>query len=239
MKKLWIVLVGLMVSLAAWAQQYIDVVHLKNGGMVKGTIIEQVPGVSLKVQTADGSVFVFQMSEVEKMTKEKSQKAFGNSWRESSYNKLVYKNNKLFVHDVEISDEGAQEMMGVDLWQKYNKANTAAQVWDVLGWTSLGISLVFNVIWVGSLVGDNTNDHMVRVGVIGSLSFVLVSLICGGINISKEADASIIIKEYNENLPYSFMHYSENKPVLALEPQKQIPSLLPSYTPLFRVTIPF
>ena len=47
-----------------------DVVYCKNGAVIRGTIIEQIPGVSLKIQTADGSVFVYKMEEVEKMTKE-------------------------------------------------------------------------------------------------------------------------------------------------------------------------
>ncbi len=52
------------------AQQYQDVVYLKNGSIVRGVIIEQVPGQSLKIQTTDGSQFVYQMAEVQKMTKE-------------------------------------------------------------------------------------------------------------------------------------------------------------------------
>lgn len=47
-----------------------DVVYCKNGAVIRGTIIEQIPGVSLKIQTADGNVFVYKMEEVEKMTKE-------------------------------------------------------------------------------------------------------------------------------------------------------------------------
>jgi TM2 domain-containing membrane protein YozV len=47
-----------------------DVVYLKNGGVVRGVIIEQVPGVSLKIKTHDGNVFVYAMKDVEKMTKE-------------------------------------------------------------------------------------------------------------------------------------------------------------------------
>lgn len=47
-----------------------DVVYCRNGAVIRGTIIEQIPGVSLKIQTADGSVFVYKMEEVEKMTKE-------------------------------------------------------------------------------------------------------------------------------------------------------------------------
>lgn len=47
-----------------------DVVYLKNGSIIRGVIIEQVPGQSIKIRTADGSLFVYQMSEVEKITKE-------------------------------------------------------------------------------------------------------------------------------------------------------------------------
>ena len=52
------------------AQNVQEVVYLKNGSVVRGIVIEQVPGVSLKIQTSDGSIFVYQMSEVVKITKE-------------------------------------------------------------------------------------------------------------------------------------------------------------------------
>ena len=61
---------GLAISSSSFAQTFVDVVHLKNGSVIRGTIVEQVPGVSLKVQTADGSIFVYALDEVEKMTKE-------------------------------------------------------------------------------------------------------------------------------------------------------------------------
>ena len=48
--------------------------YFKNGSIVKGTIIEQIPNKSLKIQTADGSVFVFDMSEISKIVKEKALK---------------------------------------------------------------------------------------------------------------------------------------------------------------------
>lgn len=48
-----------------------DVVYLKNGSIIRGIIIEQIPGQSLKIRIADGSVFVYQMSDVERITKEK------------------------------------------------------------------------------------------------------------------------------------------------------------------------
>jgi hypothetical protein len=49
---------------------YEDVVYLKNGGIMHGLIIEQVPNVSLKIQTADRNVFAYKIEEIEKITKE-------------------------------------------------------------------------------------------------------------------------------------------------------------------------
>ena len=54
------------------AQEVQEVVYLKNGSIIKGTVIEQVPGKLLKIQTNDGSIFAYEMSEVEKITKEQS-----------------------------------------------------------------------------------------------------------------------------------------------------------------------
>lgn len=66
-----ILLVSLFVaSLNVQAQKANETVYLKNGSVIKGTIVEQVPNESLKIRTADGSLFVYQMSEVTKITKE-------------------------------------------------------------------------------------------------------------------------------------------------------------------------
>lgn len=51
-----------------------EVVYLKNGSIIKGIIIEQVPNVSLKIKTKDGNIFVFKIEEVEKITKEEIEK---------------------------------------------------------------------------------------------------------------------------------------------------------------------
>ncbi|MDO4758056.1 MAG: hypothetical protein Q4A18_02185 [Rikenellaceae bacterium] len=71
MKKFLFVFAALvMVAGFAMAQSYQEVVYLKNGSVIRGVVIEQVPGVSLKVQTSDGSIFAYPMSDVEKITKE-------------------------------------------------------------------------------------------------------------------------------------------------------------------------
>ena len=61
------------------AQDVQEIVYLKNGSVVRGIVIEQVPGVSLKIQTSDGSIFAYPMSDVEKITKESiKSKSSGN-----------------------------------------------------------------------------------------------------------------------------------------------------------------
>ena len=55
----------------ALAQQNLeDVVYLKDGSVIRGVIIEQMPGASLKIQTRHGSVFVYEIDKVERITKE-------------------------------------------------------------------------------------------------------------------------------------------------------------------------
>ncbi len=55
---------------AGFARDRRDVVFLKNGSIIKGQIVEIIPDSLVKIETADGSMFVFKMSEVEKITKE-------------------------------------------------------------------------------------------------------------------------------------------------------------------------
>lgn len=69
MKKLFLLFVFCCFAGAASAQ-YVEVVHLKNGGIIRGIIIEQIPNENLKIQTNDGNVFVYWFDEIEKITKE-------------------------------------------------------------------------------------------------------------------------------------------------------------------------
>jgi len=62
-----------LLSISAAAQTaYEDVVYLKNGSIIHGTIIEQIPNESIKIQTKDRSVFVYKMDEILKLTKEET-----------------------------------------------------------------------------------------------------------------------------------------------------------------------
>lgn len=69
LKKLVILSAALFIVFAAFAQQRLveDVVYLKNGSVIRGLIVEEVPAVSLKIMTADRSVFVFKLDEIERI----------------------------------------------------------------------------------------------------------------------------------------------------------------------------
>ena len=82
MKKILGIILFALITTASFAQDnYQDVVYLKNGSVIRGIIIEQIPNKSIKIETADKSVFVYQIDEIEKITKEKyivSKKDKGN-----------------------------------------------------------------------------------------------------------------------------------------------------------------
>jgi hypothetical protein len=71
MKKFYLLISALIfISLTTIAQVDIDIVYLKNGSIIKGKIIEEVPNQSIKIKTGDGNIFVYKIDEIEKITKE-------------------------------------------------------------------------------------------------------------------------------------------------------------------------
>src|SRR5580692_11140530 len=55
------------------AQKGNDVLYLKNGSVIKGTITDQGNG-TVKIQTKDGSIFVYSASDIEKRVNKKEAK---------------------------------------------------------------------------------------------------------------------------------------------------------------------
>ena len=69
--RLFLVLLLITMSVfVAKAQSIQEVVYLKNGSIIRGSIVEQRPNESLTIKTPDGSVFICKIDEVEKITKE-------------------------------------------------------------------------------------------------------------------------------------------------------------------------
>ena len=68
-----LILFTLLFSINSFAQSagdYIDVLHFKDGSVVKGIVLEQILGKSVSIQNKDGELKKFQLSEIEKVSKE-------------------------------------------------------------------------------------------------------------------------------------------------------------------------
>jgi len=57
---------------AVHAAEYADVLYLKNGSRVKGVIVENELNTAVKIETRDGSIFVFRYDEIAKIGREKA-----------------------------------------------------------------------------------------------------------------------------------------------------------------------
>ncbi len=73
------IVIAILIFVANFSSVYsqaikIDEVHLKNGSIIKGTITELYPDSLLKIETRDGNLFVFQMSEVLLIKKSENQR---------------------------------------------------------------------------------------------------------------------------------------------------------------------
>ena len=82
----------------ARAEEMQDVVYLKNGSVIKGVIIEFIPNEKVKIQTVGGSIFVYTMDEIEKITKEPNQaNTQKQNYSNSDDRKLIQLRNKVNI----------------------------------------------------------------------------------------------------------------------------------------------
>lgn len=103
--KRWVVLLAFVVVnvglvLAQDYKNYDDVIYGTDGTVVRGVIIEQVPGVSYKIATKDGNIFLYDALKVERITKEPPVKNHfqddGDRHRYDEYGRVVYKKSPLW-----------------------------------------------------------------------------------------------------------------------------------------------
>lgn len=83
-----ILLTSLFFSFNTKAQTvFEDVVYLKNGSIIHGMIIEQIPNKSIKIQTKDENIFVCSLDEILKITKEEENSPT-NNYSGIDYNRI-------------------------------------------------------------------------------------------------------------------------------------------------------
>lgn len=70
MKKILLLTVMLFASLSVFSRTTPETVYLKNGSIINGEIIEYQPDKQAKILTADNSIFVCNVDDIEKVTRE-------------------------------------------------------------------------------------------------------------------------------------------------------------------------
>jgi|GEM_PF-1573321 len=85
MKTFLSILFALIFCYPVYSQKPVDVVHLKNGNVIRGAITEQTPP-TLKIETPDGNIFVYRYDEIEKIMREDGQPPANESSRPEGFN---------------------------------------------------------------------------------------------------------------------------------------------------------
>lgn len=75
MNKVVLSVLSLLLAASLHAQTTDNIVYLKNGSVIKGDVIESVPDRHIKVRTADGSIFVYQMTEVDRIVRDETSRS--------------------------------------------------------------------------------------------------------------------------------------------------------------------
>jgi len=98
MKKIF--LMGLILYSICYCTEYMEVVHLKNGDIIKGKIIENVINEYVKVELQGGSILTFPYSDIEKLTKDKTNN------KQSSTQTSSTNTQQLMMYQMQKKNEG-------------------------------------------------------------------------------------------------------------------------------------
>ena len=74
----------------SYSQEVVDVVHLRNGSVLKGTIIERVKNVSVTIKTLGGNTYLVKKIAIKKITRETLEIPFDKSSRVFFFISLGY-----------------------------------------------------------------------------------------------------------------------------------------------------
>ncbi|MBQ9435190.1 MAG: hypothetical protein IJU33_03595 [Bacteroidales bacterium] len=182
MKKLFLSLVLVLTSIVMFAQgSYKEVVYLKNGSMIKGVILEQVPNESVKIQTSDGNIFVYPMSEVQKITKEQSEPEKPMTQSVSPMltgGKMERDGRNLELNGRELSDEEVLTLVGRENYETYLSAQKqigVGRAFTPIFFVSLGSTIVFTLI---NATGNGSYGTAIAAIVSGVVADVSLPLMC-------------------------------------------------------------
>lgn len=137
--------------------QSMDIIYLKNGSIIKGRIVEQVPNKSITLETNDGSIFVYQMDDVEKLVHEKADNINKAGNKKSNKNTANYKKNcfGLDFGGGSVANGGGGT---VDLGFRYLHNFSQYIGWDVFKIKAIAPTNNIDYIWAQAMSGIRVNS---------------------------------------------------------------------------------
>lgn len=128
-RQILFVLCSVCLFVSAQAQTLYDVLYLKNGTKVIGTIVEQQPGSTIKIKDLKGNIYLFSPSEVDRMAREgaveeKPQKIFDYA---------AVRNAKWYVAFYAGAAAASMEMLDINYSWNGLEITNPSEYWQVMG----------------------------------------------------------------------------------------------------------
>lgn len=158
--------IAVFTTLSVQAQ---SVLSLKNGSMIKGEILEMDPSGSVKIKTADGSVFVYDMEQVEHVGKDNEANRTADN---STYTFPIEKLGRIDRHGSnlywektgrELTDEECATYLGLELNDTYEGAHkqfNSGRTCMTVGLACLGMTVVFIAAAAGEEYAADAESYM-------------------------------------------------------------------------------
>ena len=165
MKRLFLLFALLLVCAVVRGQNaYSTEVHLKNGSIIKGFVVEHNPEGNIKIQTADGSLFVYASSEVERVVSGTAPKVQQSGYNTERGGYMDRKKNYLRLDGKPLSEADVQQMFGFKEFDTYMSATKQCRTGRRLitsGWVCVGVGVVSSVVSGinAEFVGYNYNSN--------------------------------------------------------------------------------
>lgn len=182
-----------VLTFSTYAQEMQDVIYLKNGDILKGTIIENVLNDYVRIEIPGGSQLTIHYSDIQKLIKErvKTTENMKNEEKTAVTNKMDAE--KLRYYEQEKKSNGTAILLSILL---SSTGHAYAGNWGAgLLYTAERISGVLFAITVGTEFGSNEINGWFYVGMGMSLIAAVMEVI----------DASHEVDRYNKRLYNSIM----------------------------------
>lgn len=156
--------------------------YLKNGSIIKGSLVEYNPLEGVKFKTADGSLFVYAMTEVDHVIHDDTAPVVvQNTNTEKLVNSGVFsgkidrsKGNLYWTSNgTDLTDEEYSRFLGTELYNTFSKAHKQYNSGKTLQWIGIGISAFGAILFLSDPEDEDLYEAFTVCDLIGTSSFVV------------------------------------------------------------------